>query len=94
MSYEPDFAVMESDKAIIGVTCFSCKKAIVLEVKPEEYLAWRRGEFVQRAFPNMPAADRELLISGTCDACFKDMFGPEEDEDAESDATKDPNAQQ
>lgn len=84
MSYKPEFVTMEPGKAIVGVKCFSCKKVITLEVKPEEYIAWSRGALVQAAFPRMPAAERELLISGTCDDCFKNMFGPEEEEEVEA----------
>jgi hypothetical protein len=35
--------------------------------------------FVQNAFPYLNADERELLISQTCGACWKEMFGDEEE---------------
>jgi len=31
----------------------------------------------------LSAAERELLISGTCDNCWKNMFGSDDEEDDE-----------
>lgn len=36
---------------------------------------------IQDIFPDWPAEDRELLISGICSECWEKMFPPEEDED-------------
>lgn len=33
------------------------------------------GVFAQEAFPTLPPTHREALISGTCPACWKKLFG-------------------
>ena len=47
--------------------------------------AWEDGELIQDALPNLTADQRELLISGTCDDCWKTMFGTVDDEELEDD---------
>jgi hypothetical protein len=37
--------------------------------------------FMQDIFPNLSIGDRELLISGTCDTCWQELFGSCEDEE-------------
>ena len=37
-------------------------------------------EHVQFAFPGLPAAEREMMISGTHDTCFNDVFGDDDDD--------------
>lgn len=37
--------------------------------------------FMQDIFPDLPIGDRELLISGTCNTCWQNMFGSCEDEE-------------
>lgn len=39
-----------------------------------------QDEFIQNAFPDMSAGDREQLLSGTHDACWNEIFPKEEDE--------------
>lgn len=40
---------------------------------------WHGGAFVQDAFPELAADQREILISGTSPAAFEAMFSSEED---------------
>jgi transcriptional regulator GlxA family with amidase domain len=42
---------------------------------------WQEGENIQNAFPDMSAADREILISGTHAACWDKLFPGEEGDD-------------
>jgi len=70
---------------IIEVKCFCCNKLFEIEVKDEDYIRWNNGEFVQVAFPYLSAADRELLISKTCDNCFQEMCKEEDDEEIDED---------
>lgn len=59
--------------------CCMCGNQAVLEVNREAFEAWRNGsKFVQDAFPDMPADQREQLISGTCGPCYDRLFGTEE----------------
>ena len=57
-----------------------------LDILPWEYARWQRGElgYVQDAFPQLNAEEREFLISGTTPEEWDDLFGDiEEDEDAD-----------
>ncbi len=47
-----------------------------------EELAKPRRErmLIQDIFPNFSIADRELIISNTCDTCWQAMFGNNEEE--------------
>jgi len=43
-------------------------------------MAWESGVLIQEALPMLNAGQREMLISGTCDDCWTEMFGEPEDE--------------
>jgi hypothetical protein len=63
------------------IVCPMCKQqneVIMTPTQCEHYIQGVRK--VQEIFPDKSAADRELLISGTCDQCFDKMF--KEDGDA------------
>lgn len=53
-----------------------------LVVDKDKLARWQqRGELIQDVFPELSPADRELLISQTCNACFHELFRePEEDD--------------
>jgi len=58
--------------------CVVCGKVVALRVDPEDSERWRSGgALIQDAFvdstgvPYLDAAERELLISGTCGDCWK-----------------------
>jgi hypothetical protein len=51
-----------------------CREDFAIFVPTGNYLWWLAGELVQNAFPMLPRGERELLVSGTCDKCFKAMF--------------------
>ena len=38
-----------------------------------------RGELVQEVFPQLSAAEREILMTGMHDSCFESLFTHEED---------------
>jgi hypothetical protein len=47
-------------------------------VDREAFDRWRGGELIQNAFPDMDPGERELLITGTHDACWDKLFSEEE----------------
>lgn len=52
-----------------------CEGTKTIEVSDEGYAAYQAGEFVQNAFPEMSANDREFFfISNTCGPCFDAIF--------------------
>jgi hypothetical protein len=61
--------------------CMVCGTHSVLMLDTQAVREWRAGLHVQHAFPAMPAADREMLISGTHPACWTALFGDGEDHD-------------
>jgi hypothetical protein len=68
--------------------CIHCGESSVLEVEESQWQRRQAGELVQRAFPDMAPADREMLITGTHPACWEAIFkGPDaEDDDLSDDA--------
>jgi len=44
------------------------------------YQFWKSGKFIQDAFPNMDPNHREMLITGTCQEAWDEMFPEEEEE--------------
>ena len=68
------------DPVEVACVCRVCGAKNTLEVDADSYDQWQGGVFVQDAFPDLSAAERELLISGTCDPCFRLLFADDEDE--------------
>lgn len=59
--------------------CTGCKKFYALKVERADYdRLSNRTEFIQNIFPYLAPPMRELLISGTCPKCWKEMFGAED----------------
>jgi hypothetical protein len=65
--------------------CVVCDKSVVILVDADRYKRWQvAGEYVQDAFNNLNANQRELLVSGTHPVCFDTLFADEdESEDVE-----------
>ena len=53
--------------------CPSCDKEYFIVVRAQDYADWVNGKLIQDAMPYLPKEERELLISGICNACFKEM---------------------
>lgn len=57
------------------------QKVVELELSPaptmQEVEAWRNGMLIQDAMPNLPADQREFLISGCTPEDFNKLFPPE-----------------
>jgi hypothetical protein len=62
-------------KVTISIVCNNCnrlQKSIV--IKHRQLHSWVQGAKIQDAMPELTPAERELLISATCDTCFQKMF--------------------
>ena len=69
---------MKSKKGVtfsVYRACPMCKKEHFIEVDAFEYLEFEAGKFVQDAFPELSAAERELIKGGVCGECWNKMFG-------------------
>lgn len=67
---------------LLSIVCRFCGKQYDLKVRLKDVTDWRGGKYIQEAFPYLSAAERELLISKTCNSCFDKMF-KEVDEEGE-----------
>jgi len=65
-----------TNKVSIVVECGNCEEEQApLAAEHRQLKAWVNGAHIQNAMPELSPAERELLISGTCDRCFQQMFG-------------------
>lgn len=58
----------------IRTQCPECQRVNYIEVREEDYNAWQEGVHIQNAFPNLSAAQREMLITGIDSACWNRIF--------------------
>ena len=62
------------------VQCVKCGGDIVVSCADAQYLDWKENHrLIQNAMPDVPRAEREMLLSGYCDACFERLFPNEDD---------------
>ena len=59
----------------VTVKCPFCGAETVISVPIEGIKKYKDGALIQNAFPNMTAEEREVLISGICFKCQKQVFG-------------------
>lgn len=63
------------------VICCHCGKSYTVHYNQADYNDWLAGhDLIQNALHYMSAADRELLLSRTCDPCWIKLFGDSKDE--------------
>ena len=70
----------EELKIDVVAICHCCGTTKTYLLPAAKVLAWRGGMLIQDAFPDMSVDDREFLISGTCPACWEQLFKEETDE--------------
>lgn len=62
--------------------CSWCRQPVAVDrLDAGQFKAWQAGAFVQDAFPDMSASEREVLVSGTHAECWNQMFPPDEDDE-------------
>jgi hypothetical protein len=62
------------------ITCVRCRKVYEVPVTEQQLAAWNAGMLIQRAMPNLPPAQRELLMTHICGICFDALFNSHDDE--------------
>ena len=66
---------------IYDVQCRHCGVVYQIIASRDDMESWMSGEgYIQDVLGYLSKGERELLISGTCDNCWKNMYG-EDDED-------------
>lgn len=83
----------KNDTYTIKTDCVDCGTTHTAVIPASGLYRYRMlGEFLQVAFPNLTAEERELhFISQVCGSCWAEMFSDEEDdEDGADDPSFDP----
>ena len=65
--------------------CGKIHEPVILDA--EKFYRWKGGECIQDVFPEMTKDQREILISGTCPECFKELCSRCAEEDLELENT-------
>jgi hypothetical protein len=73
--------MVATDKNVYDVQCRQCGVVYNILANRDDIQDWLSGSgYIQDILSYLSAAERELLISGTCDVCWKSMFGDDDDE--------------
>lgn len=56
------------------VTCKGCGHTENISVTAAQLAAWKSGCLIQKAFPNLNASQREMIMTQTCSECWDSMF--------------------
>lgn len=67
-------------KISIQRVCPKCNKLQTVKVEQSQYYDWMRGKNIQIAIPTLTPDEREILLSGICPECWKQLFPPDEDD--------------
>lgn len=59
--------------------CLVCGGDNTVHMPIEAFKAWQQGEYIQYAWPQASAEQREAVLSGMHDGCF-DMLWEDDDE--------------
>jgi hypothetical protein len=65
---------------LVATHCTLCGEYDRVAVPEEQYKEWKKGAYVQSAFPELSASQREQLISGTCGPCWEKYMRFDEEE--------------
>lgn len=58
--------------------CIIClEDGVVRDLPIKQVVAWKKGQLIQDAFPELDAGTREQLITGIHSDCFDEMTGGE-----------------
>jgi len=51
-----------------------CPNKKTFMIHENDYNKWKSGGLIQNIFPHLSIDDREMLISGICQPCWKDIY--------------------
>lgn len=72
---------LHEDTMEVLATCRFCGTTHTLTVDINDYFNWQESTRIQDAMPYLTPAERELLISQTCQTCWDKMFADDDDEE-------------
>ena len=74
-----------SNTATTTCHCSVTEKVHVITVPLDKWMDWKMGENIQKAFPELNVAEREMLMTGITPAEWKKTFPDEHSDDEHSD---------
>jgi hypothetical protein len=72
-------ATSKPEMVELEVYCRMCQLRTSFPVRRAGYVAWKDGGLIQKVLSELSKEQRELMISGTCGACFEKLFTGEEE---------------
>ena len=63
---------------LMSKPCFHCGDSGLVVVTNSDLERYKNGALMQEAFPEMSIENREMLISGTHEACWNKIYGGDE----------------
>lgn len=74
----------QQEKKKYTVPCRLCGAQIDIYAYEKDINNWQAGkEYIQNCLAYLTAGERELLLSNTCDECWKKLFPNDEEDDFE-----------
>lgn len=80
----PGYVILRTDDPGVYTmlrTCPLCGQPSEVDVPAQGLWDYEHGAFVQKAFPGLSAAEREMVMNGSHEACFNAAFAEPDDED-------------
>lgn len=60
----------------LEISCKYCNNCYPVSLNSQDLLDWKsKKKYIQNVLNYLNAGQRELLMTQTCDSCWKDMFG-------------------
>ena len=64
------------------ISCKLCGREQHILVNSEDLISWQAGHtYIQESMSYLSAAEREMLISGTCNDCWARLYGEDLDDE-------------
>jgi len=66
----------EENRFLLGVKCPLCGESTIIVMRRDKYVRWNNDkELIQNVWPDLTAAQREIMITGLHDTCFQEVAG-------------------
>ena len=77
--------MVAANNDVLEFPCNYCGILYTILANSEDVEKWLSDDevYIQDILAYLSPAERELMISGTCGNCWKNMYGPDIDEDEE-----------
>lgn len=67
--------IIDSEPVTYDKWCIHCGQGHRFIMSNEEYTKWKIEKvYIQTVFPHLDIDMKEMMISGTCPPCFKEIF--------------------